>query len=54
MNQQDADTSEQSRAGILSRLLPARIDNNYEVSKIALWIFGLIVAMRLTSTIAEV
>lgn len=43
MNQ---DASEQSRDGILSRLFPARIDNAYEGSKIALWILGLLVAVR--------
>ena len=39
-------SSEQSRAGILSRLFPAQIDNAYEGSKIALWILGLLVAVR--------
>lgn len=51
MNQRDADTSEQSRAGILSRLFPARIDNTYQGRKIALWIFGLIVAVRITQSV---
>lgn len=46
MNQRDADTSEQSRTGILSRLFPTRIDNTYEGSKIALWILGLLIAVR--------
>lgn len=46
MNQGNADTLEQSRAGILSRLFPARIDNTYQGSKIALWILGLLIAVR--------
>lgn len=46
MNQGKADTLEQSRAGILSRLFPARIDNTYQGSKIALWILGLLIAVR--------
>ena len=43
MNQK---SSEQSRAGILSHLFPAQIDNAYEGSRIALWILGLLVAVR--------
>ena len=31
---------------ILSRLFPARIDNTYQGSKIALWILGLLIAVR--------
>lgn len=46
MNQGNADTLAQSRAGILSRLFPARIDNAYQGSKIALWILGLLIAVR--------
>ena len=46
MNQRTDDTLEQSRAGILSRLFPARIDNTYQGSKIALWILGLLIAVR--------
>jgi len=46
MNQGNANTFEQSRAGILSRLFPARIDNTYPGSKIALWILGLLIAVR--------
>ena len=46
MNQGKADTLEQSRAGILGRLFPARIDNTYQGSKIALWILGLMIAVR--------
>jgi hypothetical protein len=46
MNQGNADTLEQSRAGILSRLFPARIDNTYQGSRIALLILGLLVAVR--------
>lgn len=51
MNQENADTLEQSRAGILSRLLPARIDNTYQGSKIALWILGLLIAVRTMQTV---
>lgn len=40
-----------NRDGILSRLFPARIDNNYQGSRIALWIFGLIVAVRITQSV---
>ncbi|MGZ9143471.1 MAG: hypothetical protein ACXW4O_14160 [Candidatus Binatia bacterium] len=46
MNQGNADTLEPSRARILSRLFPARIDNTYQGSKIALWILGLLIAVR--------
>jgi hypothetical protein len=42
MNREDAE----SRDGILSRLFPARIDNGYEGSKIALLILGLLIAAR--------
>jgi len=51
MNQGNADTLEQSRAGILSRLFPARIDNTYQGSKIALWILGLLIAVRTMQTV---
>jgi hypothetical protein len=46
MNQRNTDTLEHARAGILRRLFPARIDNSYEGSKIALWILGLLIAVR--------
>ena len=46
MSQRNTETSAQSRNGILSRLFPARIDNAYQGSKIALWILGLMVAVR--------
>lgn len=46
MNQGNADTLERSRAGILGRLFPARIDNSYEGSRIALGILGLLIAVR--------
>lgn len=46
MNQGNTDTLEQSRAGILTRLFPARLDNTYQGSKIALWILGLLIAVR--------
>lgn len=47
MNQGNGDTlAQSSRAGILGRLFPARIDNSYEGSKIALWILGLLIAVR--------
>ena len=46
MNQPDAEPSNQSRNGILSGLFPARIDNAYQGSKIALWILALMVAVR--------
>ena len=46
MNQGKAETLEQSRAGILNRLLPKRIDNMYEGSRIALGILVLLVAVR--------
>jgi hypothetical protein len=51
MNQLDAETSEQSRDGILSRLFPARIDNTYQGSKIALWILGLIILIHLFQSV---
>jgi hypothetical protein len=31
---------------MIETLLPARIDNNYQGRKLALWIFGLVVTMR--------
>ena len=46
MNQQNDDTFGQSRGGILSRLFPARIDNAYQGSRIALGILGLLIAVR--------
>jgi hypothetical protein len=47
MSQGNADTLDQSsRTGALGRLFPARIDNSYEGSKIALWILGLLIAVR--------
>ena len=46
MNQGNTDTLEPSRAGILGRLFPARIDNTYQGSRIALWILGLLIAVR--------
>lgn len=45
MNQLD-ETLGESRSGILGRLFPARIDDAYQGSKIALWILGLMVAVR--------
>ena len=41
MNQGDADSR-----GILSRLFPARIDNAYQGSRIALFILGVLIAVR--------
>lgn len=38
--------STSSKDTMLDRLLPRRIDNAYQGSKIALWILGLIVAVR--------
>ncbi|HKO35458.1 MAG TPA: hypothetical protein VJV21_03205 [Pyrinomonadaceae bacterium] len=46
MNQANRETQQQSGAGILSRLFPARIDNTYQGSRIALVILGLLVAVR--------
>ena len=51
MTQGNTDTLEQSRAGILSRLFPARIDNTYPGSRIALWILGLLIAVRTMQTV---
>jgi len=51
MNQGNADPLEQSHAGILSRLFPARIDNTYQGSRIALWILGLLIAVRTMQTV---
>ena len=45
MNQGNG-TLDQPRAGILSRLFPARVDNTYQGSKIAFWILGLLIAVR--------
>lgn len=46
MNQENTETLQQSRAGILSRLFPARIDNTYQGSRVALVILGLLIAVR--------
>lgn len=46
MNERNAETLAPERNGILNRLFPARIDNAYQGSRIALWILGLVVAMR--------
>ena len=45
MNQGDAEPAVE-RDGILSRLFPARIDNAYQGSRIALFILGLLIAVR--------
>jgi hypothetical protein len=45
MNQGHAESAEE-RSGILGRLFPARIDNTYQGSKIALWVLGLLIAVR--------
>src|SRR5688572_30715038 len=50
MSQRNTETSA-PRSGILSRLFPARIDNAYQGSKIALWILGLVVAVRTTQSV---
>lgn len=50
MTQAMADTS-RSRAGIFNRLLPQRIDNTYRGRKLALWLFGLAVAVRITQSV---
>ena len=36
---------------LLDRLLPRRIDNGYQGSKIALWILGLLIAVRTMQTV---
>lgn len=46
MKKENTDTLEQSRAGIFGRLFPARIDNAYQGSRIALFILGLLIAVR--------
>lgn len=51
MNESIAETPSLAREGILSRLFPRRIDNTYSGSKIALWIFGLILALRITQSL---
>ena len=50
MTQAMTDTS-LSKAGIFNRFLPQRIDNTYRGSKIALWLFGLVVAVRITQSL---
>ena len=50
MTQAMADTS-RSKAGIFNRLLPQRIDNRYRGRKLALWLFGLAVAVRITQSV---
>jgi hypothetical protein len=45
MNKSSMEISAQ-RESIFSRLFPARIDNTYQGSKIALWILGLLIAVR--------
>lgn len=51
MSHRKADGSEQSRDGILDRLFPARIDNTYQGSRIALVILGLLVTVRMMQSI---
>lgn len=51
MSQPIAETPQLAGEGILSRLFPKRIDNLYSGSKIALWIFGLIVAVRIMQSV---
>ena len=50
MTQAMADTS-RSKAGIVNRFFPQRIDNTYRGRKLALWLFGLVVAVRITQSI---
>jgi hypothetical protein len=40
-----------SKAGIFKRFFPQRIDNTYRGRKLALWLFGLVVAVRITQSI---
>ena len=37
---------------MLDELLPQRLDNEYRGSKLALWLFGLVVAMKSTQSLA--
>ena len=46
MNQDIAEKSSATRDSVFSRLFPTRIDNTYHGSRIALWILGLMVAVR--------
>jgi hypothetical protein len=45
------DTSAQKRAAAQMNLLPQSIDNTYRGRKLALWIFGLVVAVRALQSI---
>jgi hypothetical protein len=51
MKKANAENSARIESNILGRLLPRRIDNTYTGSKIALWIFGLVTAIRITQSI---
>src|SRR5256714_3891600 len=39
---------------MFEKLFPQRIDNAYRGSKIALWLFGLVVAMKMTQSLAVI
>ena len=41
-------TAGQSRPGIFERLLPQRADNTYTGHKLALWLFGVLIAVKAT------
>jgi hypothetical protein len=39
---------------MLERLLPQSLDNAYRGSKVALWVFGLVVGMKITQSLAVI
>lgn len=51
MTQTKIATPAHNRDGFLRRLVPNRIDNTYSGRKPALWLFGLVVAVKITQSV---
>lgn len=51
MTQAIVETPSRNQLGFFRRLFPERIDNTYGGRKLALWLFGLVVAVRITQSV---
>lgn len=51
MTEATTETSPHHRSRILNRFFPDRIDNKYRGHKLALWLFGLVVALKITQSV---
>ena len=54
MTEGTTETSLRNGAGVFTRLLPERLDNMYRGHKVALWLFGLIVLMRVAMSVNSI